>query len=102
MGPPRKKKKIEKNKSETNKQITCEKCGGVFGLKKNLLRHIKLHHAKKIPNYRCTKCDKTCTTPYNLREHFISKHQIEISLDEVKKLNHPIANSKKGMCYFII
>lgn len=78
----------------------CQKCRKSFKWEKSLKLHNKLHHAEFLPCYKCTECSTTTTTPSNLQIHFRTQHKIERSLDEVKKLNNPFANSENGKSLF--
>ena len=44
----------------------CKKCGKGFSIISNLKRHLHFHIKKK---YRCSHCERTCYSYYNLQKH---------------------------------
>lgn len=103
---PARKKAREKGKEEPGNlapDLVCSTCNKTFSMVKNFKRHILLHHSSTLPCYKCTECEKTATTKYNLKIHFETVHQIKVSLDEIEKnMNEPIKNSKKGITFIFI
>lgn len=57
-----------------------------------------MQHEKNRPRFICPtqKCEKSCTTVYNLREHLREIHGMIMTLDELKTCNKPLTMTEKG------
>lgn len=81
-------------------QFLCSECGKTYTTGKILNAHKKLQHGKTKPQYLCplprNSCGKTCTTPYNLVQHMVDKHKLEMNIDEAKRCFKPINKPKLG------
>jgi len=57
----------EKAESKQNEgQFKCDTCGSAFGVKSNMVRHMKSHEAK---TFQCPDCPKTFTLKPHLQRH---------------------------------
>lgn len=79
-------------------QFPCIECGKTYTTEKILKSHKKIQHGKELPRYVCRvkNCKKTCTTPYNLKIHLKTIHNLEDELDKVKKCSKPLKKTKAG------
>ena len=53
--------------ANANRRFECDLCGKTFGLKHDLVQHIKSIHEKE--SHKCERCLKTFNRKENLRRH---------------------------------
>lgn len=76
-------------------EFTCKRCANKFVSAENLAIHAK-QHKKDQKLYQCTECHVTCTTPYNLKVHIKSAHDIDVELSTAKLCEVTVSISTKG------
>lgn len=76
-----------------NRPHICSFCGKSFINKTLLTRHSRFHGIK-VPQYKCTECDKEMASKYHLKTHMLQVHG-DVQICQICKENFPTREKLK-------